>query len=143
MSFVLYDIDIHNEEVSFARSSRCCCCSCCLFMLMQLKDYQTRNMGANLWSNAVSLPWPAASHYMFLRILRIRYVVVLFFIVAIVLCACVCVLKGNNRMRFAGHNNHLCPVTSCHISCMINESISACPFSPQHSQAATKREHIR
>lgn len=62
---------------------------CCLFMLMQLKDYQTRNMGANLWSIAVSLSWPAASHYMFLRILRIRYVLVSFFIVAIVLCVCV------------------------------------------------------
>lgn len=48
---------------------------CCLFMLMQLKDYQTRNMGANLWSVAVASVASCAC-YMLARILRIRYVVV-------------------------------------------------------------------
>lgn len=33
--------------------------------------------------------------------------------------------QPGGRMRCAGHNNNLCPVTSCHISCMINELISA------------------
>lgn len=99
---------------------------CCLFMLMQLKDYQTRNMGANLWSVAVASVASCAC-YMFARILRIRYVVVSVFYC----CNCpVCCpferqRKVGGRMRCAGHNNNLCPVTSCHISCMINELISA------------------
>lgn len=48
-------------------------------MLMQLKDYQTRNMGANLWSVAVAsvaIIVASCACYMFARILRIRYVVV-------------------------------------------------------------------
>lgn len=49
-------------------------------------------------------------------------------------------------MRCAGHNNNLCPVTSCHISCMINELISAhsahnIPRLPQNGSTSVDLNH--
>lgn len=146
MSFVLSDIDIHNEEVSFARWPRSCCSMLFVYVdaVKGLPDPQhgrelvVYRCVASMASCVAALHVSADPAHS----LRSRFI---FYCCDCPVCVvCVSVLKGNNRMRFAGHNNnHLCPVTSCHISCMINELILACPFSPQHSQAAAKREHIR